>query len=581
MKPQSGTQPTLFTEAPETVEKTCGLSLDEIKTPNPALGSSNLGPGSNKDEEDLSMGKCQESFYKESVMPSSDSSMKSNDWSVPLPLTAELRILQEFPVEVFPPWLSDMVSEVATSTQTPLDLAGSIALGVLALANSGKIKIEVSSDWKEALNVFIAVALPSGARKSSVFSALTSPLEDWETGEQDKWSRKAAKGTIKRDILAKRLELLMKSAITGDTIAESKAADLSDTLMEMEIPVLPRIIASDVTPEAVVRLLSEQNGRIGIFSSEGGELISIMGGRYSKNGRSNLEVFLKAHTGERITVDRSDRSREPITIKDPALRIMLCLQPSVLKSAWQHRDFKDRGLTGRFLWVLPEDLMGRRKIDVPCVSPEVKVSYNSHIQRLLDGPWDGPITLKLSSNAMERLSDFRRKHEPKLGPEGQYREMKGWASKLPGSIVRFAGLLHIANFATSPEFLKEPISEKIMAQAIRLGDYYSAEVEKIQILYGESEETQIASRILNVISVNQLQSFSERDMYRTLGLKKDEITGPLALLKETFHIRRAPIHPHDPTKKSGRNSSPIWEVNPLLLSGSDNSVKEKTYVRKI
>lgn len=54
-------------------------------------------------------------------------------WDEPVPLNPR-RELPVFPVHALPDWLSGMVAGVAEETQTPVDLAGCLALAVLATA---------------------------------------------------------------------------------------------------------------------------------------------------------------------------------------------------------------------------------------------------------------------------------------------------------------------------------------------------------------------------------------------------------------------------------------------------------------
>ena len=70
---------------------------------------------------------------------------------------------------------------------------------------------------------------------------------------------------------------------------------------------MPRLLASgDVTPEKLVGLLAEQGGRIALMSPEG-EAFGLMAGLYGN--APNFEVFLKAHSGDTIRVDRVGRQR--------------------------------------------------------------------------------------------------------------------------------------------------------------------------------------------------------------------------------------------------------------------------------
>jgi hypothetical protein len=92
----------------------------------------------------------------------------------PVPLSAR-RLLPPFPVDTLPGWLGDQVAAVAEFTQTPPDLAGCIGLAALSTAAGGRAVVEVRPGWREPVNVFTAIAMPPGSRKSAVFAAMTGP----------------------------------------------------------------------------------------------------------------------------------------------------------------------------------------------------------------------------------------------------------------------------------------------------------------------------------------------------------------------------------------------------------------------
>ena len=85
-----------------------------------------------------------------------------------------------FPVEVLPGWLGEYVAAVATATQTPPDLAGMLALAVLATVAAGAVEVEPRPGWREPLCLFVAVGMDAGTRKSGVFTAMTRPVADFE-----------------------------------------------------------------------------------------------------------------------------------------------------------------------------------------------------------------------------------------------------------------------------------------------------------------------------------------------------------------------------------------------------------------
>jgi replicative DNA helicase len=55
-----------------------------------------------------------------------------------------------------------------------------LALAVLATVAAGAIEVQPRSGWREPLCLFVAVGMDAGARKSSVFTALTRPVAEFE-----------------------------------------------------------------------------------------------------------------------------------------------------------------------------------------------------------------------------------------------------------------------------------------------------------------------------------------------------------------------------------------------------------------
>ena len=75
--------------------------------------------------------------------------------------------------------------------------------------------------------------------------------------------------------------------------------------------------------------MAENNERIAVLSAEGGGVFSNMAGRYSSDGRANIEIYLNGHTGDYTPIDRI--GREPILLNEPCLTIGLFVQPEVIR----------------------------------------------------------------------------------------------------------------------------------------------------------------------------------------------------------------------------------------------------------
>src|SRR5215218_8111406 len=100
-------------------------------------------------------------------------------WAPPIPFGMAGGV-PAFPVQVLPGWLAEYVAAVATATQTPPDLAGMLALAVLATVAAGAVEVEPRPGWREPLCLFLAVGMDAGSRKSGVFAAMTRPVADFE-----------------------------------------------------------------------------------------------------------------------------------------------------------------------------------------------------------------------------------------------------------------------------------------------------------------------------------------------------------------------------------------------------------------
>lgn len=104
-------------------------------------------------------------------------------------------------------------------------------------------------------------------------------------------------------------------------------------------------MVDDTTPEKLVDLMEMQGGSITLTSAEGG-LFDALSGRYDNKG--GLDIFLKGHAGDPISVDRIGRKSN--YIPKPRLTVMLTIQPAILYGLMDNATFKGRGLCGRFLY---------------------------------------------------------------------------------------------------------------------------------------------------------------------------------------------------------------------------------------
>jgi len=484
-------------------------------------------------------------------------------WEEPAPLSSRGRGgLPAFPVDLLPGWLAEQVAGIATETQTPADLAGCIGLAALSTAAGGRAEVAVRGLWREPVNLYVVVALPPGARKSPVFSAMTAPLLRVERELVEQTAPLIATAELERKIAHARAEKAAAAAVRADTAFKDDAvANATNAAMVAEaitVPTLPRLIADDITSETAASLMAEQGGRLAVLSAEGG-IFATLAGRYS--GMPNFEVFLKGHAGDLLRVDR--KSREPEHIERPALTLGLALQPSVIRDLADNAGFRDRGLLGRILFSLPVDLVGHREIGPDQVSPEVVESYGDNLRSMVRAlaEWTDPAVLTLTADAAELVLDLEREVEPKLRMGAEFGHVRDWAGKYVGATIRLAGLLHLAEDPTTG--WGRSITGDTMGRAVKLGRYFAAHALAAFDLIGENESIEKARVVLDWIerkkpsrfSRNELAKGVSRAQFKTVTLLDE----PLNLLEQHGYIRREP----EPERRGrGRPPSASFLVHP-------------------
>jgi replicative DNA helicase len=507
---------------------------------------------------------------RQAVRVPDDQPRPAADWEPVTPL-GKYANLPAFPAESLSATGAAMVNAVAESTQTPADLAGIVYLGTLAACCGGRAVVEVQGGWREPLNLYAAPAMPPGSRKSAVFREMIAPLLDAERVMQEKAGGTIGQAAVLRDLAQEQARRALAAAAKAkpDDADDAKAEAISAAAAAeaMAVPAYPRLVADDVTPEALVSLLCEQAGRMAVMSAEG-DLFDIMSGRYGRDGQvPNIGVFLKGHAGDLLLVDR--KSREPERIESPALTIIVTIQPQVLRDIAQRPVLRGRGLLARVLYSLPRDLVGYRRVDVAEVPADVREAYAGQIKALALSlaDWTDPAVLVLTPEARKLLSEYQEEIEPRLRAyTGDLADLRDWASKLCGATVRLAGLLHLAaNLKTG---YANPVNGDTMRNAIELGRYFTAHASAA---FGEMITDPLvndAHAVIEWCRRTETTEFSKRDLYNGIRSsrfqKSADLDAPVALLAEHGYIRIAA--PSKTTNRGGRPSSPRFVIHPEIVN---------------
>ncbi len=478
------------------------------------------------------------------------------------PFLFEDFILQDWPNESLPEDAELFAAELARSTETPIELSSLMTFGAIASVCHKKYVVAVSPTYSEPVNIWVMAILPSGSRKTAVFSKVFFAVYEGENKIKEEVEVDCKRNNIRYKIRKERVKYLMRSA------AQSKNAnidELESQILALEsdissISSTPQVWSGDVTPENLATLMSTNGEAMAILSDEGG-IFDILSGLYSK-GNANIDIFLQGHSGATVRVNR--QSKPPILLNRAIISIALTVQPEVIITALNNKKFRKRGLLARFLYVYPKSNIGFRSLGEKPIDENINNKFNSAILAIFDHPLSEtniPHKLLLEKKAYEKWLEWSRGVERMMDPELAYlHHINDWASKLSGQILRLAGLMHVYRYAHHKPWEHE-ISLDDMERAIKVGHVLISHALKV---FGSSVEEEgffTAKMILKWITDSNIDKFTRRELLRkNRFLNKDDAKIGLNILKNRNYLHES---------KNQRNlgaPSMVYDVNPKIMT---------------
>jgi hypothetical protein len=483
------------------------------------------------------------------------------------PIDVERPELPPFPSHCLPDGLRAWVESAAEAYQVPKDLPGLLALAACSGMVARRFEVTPSQGWIEPVNLYVCCLLDPANRKSAAFRAAFEPVREIEKRLIESAGPDVARLQSERRIDEKRLAELEKKASkpNGDLEASQEAAELSIRLAETPIPALPRLIMDDATAEAVEIALTSQGGRLIVSGCEGG-LFDVMAGRYS-GGASNLDVFLKAHAGDDLRVDRVTRGA--VFVERCCLTLAYAVQPQVIQGLADNRAFRGRGLIGRFLYSFPGNILGRRRIDSRPIPPDVADSYGRLIDQLFShGENVGmyPKRLTLSPGASICFRSWQLEVESWLGDAGRLADLRDWGGKLCGLTARLAGVFHLIDHAEGLDPSGVPIERESVESAIELSRWAVDHAEAVVSLMGaDCEPLGDAAYVLRWLRARGLPDVTRRDIHShgrsRFDGEPDRLDRCLVALSERGWIRGI-----DSAESGPGRPSVGFEINPRVFA---------------
>lgn len=436
----------------------------------------------------------------------------------------------------------------------------------------------VKPDWYETVNLYTLVIARPSERKSPALRETSAPVHEFIKKENERRQTDIAEYELKKKILTGKLKNIQDSLSRPSSKTKYTMQDALDCRKELdgleEVKKL-QMILDDVTPEALVKAMKDNDERIGIVSAEGG-IFGMLAGRYSSN--TNIDIFLKGYSGEYYSAVRV--GREGIELEHPLLVMALAVQPRVITDIMNNKDFRGRGLLARFLYCIPNTKVGSRIYKSRPIDSIVKEEYKKLINELLNIPdMTGFVDriIKLSPEADELSEKYNQWIEHQLVSELE--EIEDWAGKLHGNTMRIAAILHIVKHKLNA--VNVLLDSDTMAAAIEIGKYYLEHSKQAFDIMGLSEPQDIkdAKYIISRIDSNlkilknlkNIQCISKRDVFQLCRghfKKNNEMESGLKVLKDHGYIAIV----EERTGKHGRPSEMVY-INPEYIKWKESKEK--------
>jgi hypothetical protein len=245
-------------------------------------------------------------------------------------------------------------------------------------------------------------------------------------------------------------------------------------------------------------------------------------------------LYLEGWGGGRYSVSRI--GRPPILVPKANICVITTVQPAVLDAIGARRDFSGRGLTARFLLSVPDSNVGLRDRMRPSIAtPYVKKAYESSLTHIADQAHENPVALIIEGEASELFAHWDQWLENNLAPGEQLEHMAEWVGKLRASVLRLAGLLHLAHGKQG-----QHIDVDVMNDAITLGGYFLAHSQAVFNRWGADGRVMQAQQIIEWTQRTERTEFTARELQRSNGrlyTTVEDTRAPLELLMERGWIK--------------------------------------------
>lgn len=474
--------------------------------------------------------------------PEAQAVLQAEEWpplaSVPVPPAFDPEWLPQVPRD-----MADAVTRLRIM-RIPFGMPALCALGASSACACGRVTIQINQGWEEAPQLYLAGIAPPGAAKSPVIKAMTGRLIALQMEENRRNQITMAREQTRLEVLESERAAFVKKKQRDE--AADKAEEIERFKQAMHHPIA-RFIESNVTAEAVPRLMSENKG-VALIDDEGTLFEMLTGGRYFNV--PDTSPFVKGYGGQdALTVYRKDRA---IVVENPAMSILALIQPIIRENIMKDPRLIGNGFAARFLFA-DFCMGGELGAEEEPIPDKVRRAYNARLEALYNLP---AFTMTLTPEAWAVLCVWEREllERGDTGGEWEAASNAGHLRKMKGTTARIAANIQLWKGG-------ERIDADSMRCAVEIARYF---VLNLLCMFGTQVTlTAGAKQALDLILRNGQATQRERDIKEALSRRKlfrrIGVDAALDELEKGGYIRRM-------QKSTGGRPVRCISVHPDLLA---------------
>ncbi|WP_374448456.1 YfjI family protein [Providencia sp.] len=348
---------------------------------------------------------------------------------------------KDYPVDKFPPILRNVILDLHTEMQIPIELIGSATLGAVSLVCQSLIEvIQPHTNMPEPCSLYLMTIAESGEGKTTINKQIMKPLYDFASeiikdyeANLDIYKSEYKRWKIKQQLCENNFKTAIRKNYSGE-FEENKIKE--NEKLEPKRPQRPTFIYEDTTLKALVEGLNE-HPEAGIISDEAVTF-------FKSHLKNNPGLLNKAWDNE--TFDFRRANGEIYNIK-PRLTFSLMSQPNIFSNYIENnaKISRDSGFLSRFLFCKTNTTV------VPSreYKNDNRDSLSNYYTRMNELITENKTNLKnpnkkqlsLNDDARKLWRDYRSEIEIKTAIDGEWEHIKDIALKANSNLLRISAML--------------------------------------------------------------------------------------------------------------------------------------------